>query len=140
MNAGWFGLERNANALFPWLGAGALLVATGWAGQGPGRKALASGLLGKAAAVFLVLGGLFFLLNPLLQFAIVGTLSFAIGLALFAGVLWRQRLMTRTDRVTATVAAVASLTWNTETTSAFLLVAVGLLLAVLSLRMNVDAP
>ncbi len=136
MNAGWFGLERNANGLFPLLGAGVLMVATGWAGWGWARKLWGWRLLGKAAAALLVLGALFFLINPVLQFAIFGTLSFAIGLGLFAGMLWRQRLMTRTDRVMATLAAVASVTWNTETVSAFLLVAVGLLLAALSVRMN----
>ncbi len=139
MNAGWFGLERNANGLFPLLGAGVLLVATGWARWGWARKLWESGLLGRAAVALLALGAVFFLFNPVLQFAILGTLSFAIGLVLLAAMLWRHRLMTTPDRVMATLAAVASLTWNTETVSAFLLVAAGLLLAVLSVRINLVA-
>ncbi len=95
-----------------------------------------SGLLGKGAVVLLVLGAVLFLLNPVVQFAILGTLALGIGLVLFAAVLWRRRLIATTDRVMATGAAIASLTWNTETLSAFLLVVVGLLLAVLSLRLE----
>ena len=37
MNAGWFGLSRDANGLFPLLGAGGLLVAAGWLGSGWAR-------------------------------------------------------------------------------------------------------
>jgi hypothetical protein len=136
MNAGWFGLTRDLNAVFPLLGASLLLVEWGWARWGWARKLWGSGLLGRTTAALLTVGALFFLLNPVLQFAILGTLSFGIGLVLFAALLWRQRLMATLDRVAATLAAVASLTWNTETLSAFLLVTVGLLLAVLSARME----
>jgi hypothetical protein len=136
MNAGWFDLERNANGVFPFLGLGALMITMGWARWGWARRPWASSLLGKTAAALLVLGAVFFLLNPVLQFAILGTLAFGIGLVLFAAMLWRQRPMATADRLMATLAAIASLTWNTETLSAFVLVAVGLLLAVLSLRMN----
>lgn len=135
-NAGWFGLARNANALFPLLGVGVLLILAGWGGSGWTRTLWRAGRLGKAAAALLAIGAVFFLLNPLLQFAIFGTLSFAIGLGLFATLLWRERLLARADRVMASVAAVGSLTWNTETVSAFLLVGVGVLLAILSLRMG----
>ena len=135
-NADWFGLERNANGLFPVLGVGALLLLTGWSSTTWAVPLRRSGLLGKAAAVLLVLGAAFFLLNPLLQFAIFGTLAFGIGLVLFATTLWRQRVAARADRVMATLAAIGSLTWNTETVSAFLLVGVGVLLAILSLRLS----
>ena len=135
-NAGWFGLGRNANGLFPLLGVGALLIVLGWGGAGWALKLRRSGALGKAAAALLVLGAVFFLLNPLLQFAIFGTVSFGLGLVVFATLLWRQRLMAQVDRIMATLAAVGSLTWNTETVSAFLLTGVGLLLAILSLRVS----
>lgn len=139
-NAGWFGLARNANALFPVLGAGVLLILVGWGGSGWARKLRESGLPGIAVAVLLVLGALFFLLNPLLQFAIFGTLSFGIGMVLFAIGLWRRGVGVTRDRLTAILAAIGSLTWNTETASAFLLVAVGVLLAILSLRLSNPAP
>lgn len=135
-NAGWFRLARNANALFPVLGVGVLLILAGWGGSGWALKLRRSGPLGKAAAVLLVLGAILFLLNPLLQFAILGTVSFGIGLVLFATMLWRHRLTAQADRVLATLAAVGSLTWNTETVSAFLLAGVGLLLVILSLRVS----
>ncbi|MDX1448465.1 MAG: hypothetical protein R3246_05320 [Acidimicrobiia bacterium] len=133
MNAGAFGLQRDADAVFPFLGLGVLMLATGWAAS---RQGWGSTFLGKAAAALVVLGAVFFLANPVLQFAILGTLSFGLGLVLFTVTLWRQRLMTGADRLLATLAAVGSLTWNTETLSAFLLVPVGLLLAVLSVRMR----
>ena len=135
-NAGWFDLERNANGLFPVLGVGVLLILTGWGGSRWAFHLRQSGLLGKATAALLVLGAVFFLLNPLLQFAIFGTLSFGIGLVLLAAALWRQRVGSQGDRVLATLAAIGSLTWNTETVSAFLLVGVGVLLAVLSVRLS----
>ena len=138
MNVG-FGLDRNANALFPVLGVGVLLLLVGWGRWGWAGRLWAAGLLGKAVSALLVLGAVFFLLNPVLQFAILGTLSFGVGLVLFAAMLWRQRQMTRTDRLMVTLAAVGSLTWNTETSSAFLLVAVGVLLAVVSARMKQPA-
>ncbi len=134
MNAGWFGLERDANAVFPLLGVGVLLVVASWARRGWARTLWGSGVLGKAAAALLVLAPVLFVLNPVIQFAIFGTLALGIGLALFAALLWRRRFMAKADRVLATVAAIASLTWNTETLSAFLLVVVGLLLAALLLR------
>ena len=134
MNAGWLGLERDTNSMFPLLGIGVLAMVAGWS-QGIGRAVWRSGGLGKAAVVCAVLGGLFFLLNPILQFAVFGTLLFGIGLGLFSVTLWRQALMTRVDHLLASFATVGSLTWNTETLSAFLLVGVGLILVVLSLRM-----
>lgn len=136
MNAGWFDLERNANTLFPLLGAGVLLILASAAHRGGAPMLREAGGLGKAAGVLVAVAPVLFLVNPLIQFAIFGTLALGIGLALFAAVLWRGGLMRAVDRVLATICAVASLTWNTETLSAFLLVAVGLLLAVLVLRMG----
>jgi hypothetical protein len=79
MNAGWFGLERDANSLFPLLGAGAGLVVVGFA---------------------------------------------------------RSSLARQLDEA---LSAIGSITWNTETLSAFLLVGVGLLWAILALRL-LNAP
>jgi hypothetical protein len=135
MNAGWLGLERDVNSMFPLLGIGVLWMLAGW-WRRVGREVWRSGGLGKAATVTAVLGGLFFLLNPILQVAIFGTLLFGIGLGLFTVTLWRQKLLTRVDHLLASLATVGSLTWNTETLSAFLLVGVGLLLAAMSLRMR----
>ena len=64
------------------------------------------------------------------------TLGFGIGLALFAIVLWRHQMAAKVDRLLAALAALGSLTWNTETVSAFLLVGVGLVLVALSLRLD----
>jgi hypothetical protein len=135
MNAGWLGLERDVNSMFPLLGIGVLWMLAGW-WRRVGREVWRSGGLGKVAMVTAVLGGLLFLLNPILQVAIFGTLLFGIGLGLFTVTLWRQKLLTRVDHLLASLATVGSLTWNTETLSAFLLVGVGLLLAVVSLRMR----
>jgi hypothetical protein len=135
MNAGWLGLERDVNSMFPLLGLGVLAMMAGWSG-GVGRTVWASGALGKAATVMALLGGLFFLLNPILQVAIFGTLLFGFGLGLFSVALWRKELMGREDHLLASFAAIGSLTWNTETLSAFLLVGVGALLALLSMRMG----
>ena len=135
MNAGWLPPGGGTNSVFPLLGAGVLAMVVGWA-AGLGREVWRSGGLGKIAAVFVVLGGLFFLLNPILQFAIFGTLFFGFGLGMFTVTLWRQNLMTRVDHLLGSFATVGSLTWNTETVSAFFLVGVGVLLAVLSLRMR----
>ena len=134
MNAGWLGLERDVNSMFPLLGIGVLWMLAGW-WRRVGRQVWRSSGLGKAATVAVALGGLFFLLNPILQFAIFGTLFFGFGLGLFTVTLWRQDLLTRADHLIASFATVGSLTWNTETLSAFLLVGVGVLLAVLSVRM-----
>ena len=62
--------------------------------------------------------------------AVVGALVFAA-----AGFVW-SRVPSRVDHLLAAFATVGSLTWNTETLSAFLLVGVGLLFGVLSLRMR----
>lgn len=136
MNAGWFGLSRDANGLFPLLGAGGLLVAAGWLGSGWARRLWDAGLLGRAAVALVTSGAILFLVNPLLQFAIFGTPGFGIGLALFAIVLWRHQMAAKVDRLLAALAALGSLTWNTETVSAFLLVGVGLVLVALSLRLD----
>jgi hypothetical protein len=136
MNAGWFELSRDVNGIFPLLGAGVLLVAAGWLGSGWARRLWTTGSLGRAAVALVTSGAVLFLVNPLLQFAIFGTLSFGIGLALLAIVLWRHQMAAKVDRLLAALAALGSLTWNTETVSSFLLVAVGLVLMALSLRLG----
>ncbi len=136
MNAGWFGLTRDVNGVFPLLGAGVLPVVAGWLGSGWARRLWHAGIFGRAAVALVTSGAILFLLNPLLQFAIFGTLTFGIGLALFAIVLWRHQMMAKVDRLLAALGALGSLTWNTETVSSFLLVAVGLVLMALSLRLG----
>jgi hypothetical protein len=136
MNAAWFDLSRDANGIFPLLGAGGLLVAAGWLGSGWARRLWDAGILGRTAGALVPSGAILFLLNPLLQFAIFGTLAFGIGLALQAIVLWRHQMAAKLDRLLAALAALGSLTWNTETLSAFLLVGVGFVLAALSLRLD----
>lgn len=93
-------------------------------------------ILGRAAVALVTSGAILFLVNPLLQFAIFGTLGFGIGLALFAIVLWRHQMAAKVDRLLAALAELGSLTWNTETVLAFLLAGVGLVLVALSLRLD----
>lgn len=135
MNAGWIGEEPDANAVFPLLGAGVLLVFVAWVLSGWIGTLWRSAIAGPPAAVLLAAASILFVANPVLDFAIFGSLAFAAGLVLHAIAVWVRRLLDPLDRVIATLAAVASLTWNTETTSAFLLVAVGALLAALTLRL-----
>ncbi len=71
----------------------------------------------------------------MIQFAIIGTLTHALGLICLAFTFWARRLNQVIDRVLVTLSAIGSLTWNTETTSALLLVAVGLIWAVLAVRL-----
>jgi hypothetical protein len=47
----------------------------------------------------------------------------------------RQRLFHPGDRLLIALSAIGSITWNTETLSAFLLVGVGLVWAILSVRL-----
>jgi hypothetical protein len=135
MNAGWFGLERDANALFPLLGVGAGLVVVGFARSSLTRRLHEAGWLGRAARYLLVVAPVLLILNAVVEFAIFGTLALAFGLISLAVVVLRQRLFHPGDRLLIALSAIGSITWNTETLSAFLLVGVGLVWAILSVRL-----
>jgi uncharacterized membrane protein YgdD (TMEM256/DUF423 family) len=135
MNAGWFGLEWDANALFPLLGVGAGLVVVGFARSSLTRRLHEAGWLGRAARYLLVVAPVLLILNAVVEFAIFGTLALAFGLISLAVVVLRQRLFHPGDRLLIALSAIGSITWNTETLSAFLLVGVGLVWAILSVRL-----
>ena len=142
MNAGWFRLDRNANALFPLLGVGSGLVVTGFVRSDLRRELHRAGGFGRVARYLLVAAPVLMIVSGLVEFAIFGTLALAFGLFSLAVVVVRRRLLHPADRLLVALSAVGSLTWNTETVSAFLLVGVGLLWAVLSARVltvSVDA-
>ena len=63
MNAGWFGLGRDANALFPLLGVGAGLVVVGFARSSLTRRLHEAGWLGRAARYLLVVAPVLLILN-----------------------------------------------------------------------------
>ena len=136
MNAGWFGLERNANALFPVLGAGIGLVILGLSASAPARRLRYAGPFGHAARYLLVAAPVLMILSGVVEFAIFGTLALAFGLICLSVVVLRERWLQPGDRVLIALSAIGSLTWNTETLSAFLLVGVALLWAILSLRLR----
>jgi hypothetical protein len=134
MNAGWFSLEGDANALFPLLGVGAGLV-VGFARSSLTRRLHEAGWLGRAARYLLVVAPVLLILNAVVEFAIFGTLALAFGLISLAVVVLRRRLFHPGDRLLVALSAIGSITWNTETLSAFLLVGVGLAWAILSVRL-----
>jgi hypothetical protein len=140
MNASWFGLERNANALLPILGIGAALVVIAFAPSRLRRRLTETRRLGRATEILLVVGPVFLVLSWVVEFAIIGTLAFGIGLVCLAVAVTRGRLVPATDRVLIILSAVGSLTWNTETVSAFLLVGVGLIWLILSIRLLPTSP
>ena len=137
-NAGWFGLERNANLVLPALGVGAGLVVVAFASSPFRRRLHQAAPLGVTSEVLLALGCLLYIVSAIIQFAIVGTLSFGLGLVCLAIVVIRTKLVPATDRVLITASAIGSLTWNTETVSAFLLTGVGLIWVVLTFRLLHD--
>lgn len=133
-NAGWFRLEQNANALLPMMGVGAALVIVAFAGSPLDRQLDTAGGLARAIRILLILGSLFNVLGLLIEFAIVGTLALGFGLICLSVAVTRRRLVSATDRVLIILSAIGSLTWNTETVSAFLLVGVGAIWMILSIR------
>ena len=132
-NAGWLA-ERDANALLPFLGIGAALAITAMR-KTSFHERLASSAIGRIGGCLLVLGAVLYVVSWAIDFAIFGTLTLAFGLICVAVAFWAARIGEVIDRVLAVLAAVFSLTWNTETPSAFLLVGVGVIWAVLSFRM-----
>ncbi|MFN2490346.1 MAG: hypothetical protein ABR529_11535 [Actinomycetota bacterium] len=134
MNAGWFGLHPNANALLPLLGVGAGLVIIAFAsGELPTRLGEIGGL-GLATKYLLVGGPALYVLSWAIEFAILGTLALGVGLVCLSIAVWRRRLVPSLDRILITFSAIGSLVWNTETVSAFLLVGVGFIWLILSVR------
>lgn len=134
-NAGWLAREIEANRLLAGLGIGAGFVVMMFAGTDFSR-ALTRTAVGRAARWFLILGPVLYVVGGMIEFAIFGTLTLAIGLFCLTLAVYRQQLGTSTDRALIALSALGSITWNTETTSAFLLVGVGVIWAVLSVRLT----
>jgi hypothetical protein len=137
-NAGWFGLERNSNQLLPILGVGAALVVLAFAPSHFRERVHGTGALGITSEVLLVLGPLLYIVSAIIDFAIFGTLSFGLGLLCLAIAVVRAKVVPVVHRVLIALSAMGSLTWNTETVSAFLLTAVGLIWVVLTIRLLND--
>lgn len=135
MNAGWFGLEREANAMLPPMGIGAALVVFAFSSSELRAGLRDAGGLGRATQLLLVIGPILYVMSWLVEFAILGTLALGIGLVCLSIAAIRRRLVPPADRILIAASAVGSLTWNTETLSAFLLVGVGLIWASLSVRL-----
>jgi len=133
-NADWLGMGRDANALLPLLGLGVALVIAA-ARTTSFHEHLRTFPAGRVSGYLLMAGALLYVVSWIIQFAILGTLTLALGLICLAFTFWAQRLGDVIDRVLVTLSAIGSLTWNTETTSAFLLVGVGLIWAVLAVRL-----
>lgn len=93
------------------------------------------GGLGRATKYLLVAGPVLYVLSWAVDFAILGTLALGIGLVCLSIAVWRGRLVPSIDRILITLSAIGSLVWNTETVSAFVLVGVGLIWLVLSIRL-----
>ena len=139
-NAGWLYLGAGSNELMPILGVGAALVLIAFVSSDFSKRLGEAGALGTASRVLLAIGCVLFITSPLIQFAIFGTLSFGFGLVCLAVAVWRTKLVPAFDRALVTLAAIGSLTWNTETVSAFLLTGVGIIWVVLSLRLLPKGP
>lgn len=135
MNAGWFDLGRNSNATLPLIGIGAGLISLAFYRSALHARLREVGGLYMAIVFLLTLGVLFNVLQPILEFAILGTFGLGIGLICLSIAAWRRKLVPLLDRILITLSAAGSLMWNTETTSAFLLVGVALLWVVISFRL-----
>jgi hypothetical protein len=135
MNAAWFGLDRDANALLPLMGIGAALVVIAFSTSALRMSLRHAGRLGAATQSLLVTGPVMYVLSWVVDFAILGTLALGIGLVCLSIAVIRRRMVPFADRVLIVASAIGSLTWNTETQSAFLLVGVGLIWVVLSVRL-----
>ena len=134
-NAGWFGLERNANAALPALGVGTALLGVGFWSSSFDQQLTQTGSLGRAARILIVMASVAYIVSWLIEFAIIGTFTLGIGLVCLAIAVVRATGFSRVDRILIALSAVGSLTWNTETVSAFLLVGVGAIWMILSMRL-----
>lgn len=135
VNAGWFGLERDARWLQAGLGLGAGLVALAFARAGWKERLQGVGGFGRAAVYLIAAGAVLNVVGSIVAFAIFGTLSLGFGLVALAVVVVRGRWHTPADRVLIALSALGSLTWNTETASVWLLVGVGLIWTALSVHL-----
>lgn len=134
-NSAMFGLARDSGDLQVWLGIGAALVLTGFALDGWGTRLWRAVPLGPVAVGTLVAGAVLNVVSAVIDFAIFGTLGLGLGLVLLAVVAFRCRLIPQPERSLVAASAVLSLTWNTETSSAWFLAANGVLWVVLSVRL-----
>ena len=134
-NAGWLAREVEANQLLAGLGIGAGFVVMMFAGTDFSRALKRTGV-GRAARWLLIIGSALYVVGGMIEFAIFGTLALAAGLFCLAAAVFNDRLGAAADRVLIALSAVGSITWNTETPSAFLLVGVGVIWAVLSVRLT----
>jgi len=135
MNAGWLGMETDANGAMPALGVGAGMVVLAFASSPLNKRLREAGGAGRAAQVLLSIGPPLYVVSWLIEFAIVGTFSLGFGLVCLAVAVTRFKLVPVIDRALIVLSAVGSLTWNTETVSAFLLVGVGVIWMVLAVRL-----
>lgn len=133
-NADWLGPGRDANALLPFLGVGAALVIVALRGTSF-HHSLRESPVGRWSGYLLTVGAALYVVSWAIQFAIFGTLTLAFGLICLSITIWARRVLGMTDRILATISAIGSLTWNTETASAFLLVGVGVIWAILAVRL-----
>lgn len=132
-NLRWFGRSPGANEHFLWLGIGFVLIVVAF-GAVRGRQIWRQGPPGQIASVAGVVAPLMLLVSRMIEFAILGTLMTFIAILAFAVTVHLRKLMPRVDVVLLYVAALASITWNTETGSAALLVIVGLVASWISYR------
>ncbi len=136
-NLRWFGWAPDANPLVVdpgfWMGVGLSLVVGGFA-IGHGADIRSRGELGLWTARAALASPVFLLLSPLIQFAIFGTLITFAAILMFTLLIHRENLLPRVDVGLLGVATVASITWNTETPSAALLIIVGLVASWISYR------
>ncbi|MFP5353400.1 MAG: hypothetical protein ACLGIB_12665 [Actinomycetota bacterium] len=137
-NAGWFGLERSANGLLPALGVGSALVVVAFAPSRFRRRVHETGALGVTAEALIVLGCVLYVVSAIIEFAIFGTMASGLGLVFLAVAVLRAKIVPVVDRVLIVLSAIGSMTWNTETVSAFLLTGVGLLWVALTIRLLRD--
>jgi hypothetical protein len=124
-NLGWLGGSPEANDLFVYLGVGLALVVGGFAAT-HGADISSRGQLGRIVSVAAIAASVILLGSRLLEFAILGTLAIFVTLLGFTRLVQRDKLLPTPDVVLLSVAMVASITWNTETPSAALLIVVGL--------------
>ena len=132
-NLRWFGWSPNANPLMVFLGLGLAPVVIAFA-LIRGADIWRRGAAGRIATIAGFAAPTFLLASALIEFAIFGTLMTFVAIAAFAILVHRDRLMPRTDIALLYVATIASITWNTETPSAALLIAVGLIASWISYR------
>ncbi len=135
MNARWFGLASRGERIQFWLGLGVGFVLIGFAKAGWAQRLKGEGWPGRWAVWLLMAAAPLNAMSAVIEFALFGTLALGFGLVLFAVVAFRRVLMPSLDRWLVTASAVASLTWNTETLSVWLLAGVGLIWMVLSVRL-----